>query len=79
MGEDRERDKQIHNGDVGRDFGENGETRSEGKTETDTNFDVTSSTIPVPYHEQKMDRRRTRKIRQKMSGGIESDDQIAAT
>ena len=44
-GEDRERDKQIRNGDVGRDshrrhWREYGETRCEGKTKTNTKFDV---------------------------------------
>ena len=45
MGEDRERDKQIRNGDFGRDshrrhWSEYGETRCEVKTKTDTKFDV---------------------------------------
>ena len=45
MGEDRERDKQKRNGDVGRDSHRRhwrayGETLCEGKTETDTKFDV---------------------------------------
>ena len=45
MGEDREREMPIRNGDVGRDshrryWRECGETRCEGKTETDTKFDV---------------------------------------
>ena len=45
MGEDRELDKQIGDGDVGRDshrrhWREYGETRCEGMTETDTKFDV---------------------------------------
>ena len=45
MGEDRERDKQVRCGGVGRDshrkhWREYGETRREGKTEADTKFDV---------------------------------------
>ena len=45
MDEGREREKQIRNGDVGRDshrrhWSEQEETRCEGKTKTDTKFDV---------------------------------------
>ena len=41
MGEDRERDRQIRNGDVGRDsYRRHGREYGEGKTETDTKFDV---------------------------------------
>ena len=59
MGEDREWEKQIRDGNVGRDshrrhWREHGEARCEGKSEPDTKFDVISSTtIPVPYHERK--------------------------
>ena len=40
---------------------------------------VSSAMIPVPYHVKKMDRRRTRRIQQKLSGNIDIDDLIAAT
>ena len=72
MGEDRERDQQISNGDVGRDS-------HRGKTETDTKFDVIFFDDSSAVSWAEMNRRGTRKIRQKLSGSIEIDDQIATT
>ena len=61
MGEDCERGKQTRNGNNGiysrkphrRHWREHGETRCEGKTETDIKFDVIFYDAAVPYHERK--------------------------
>ena len=72
----------IRNGDVGRDshrthWREYGETLCEGKTETDTEFDVILYEDSNAVSWAEIDRRWTRKIRQKLS--METDDQCAAT
>ena len=84
MGEDRERDKQIRNGDVGRDshrrhWKEYRETRCEGKTETCTKFYVIFYDGSSAVSWAETDTHRTRRIRQKFLRSIEIDDQIAAT
>ena len=53
------------------------ETCCEGQTTTDINFDVVSCVYSAPW--TKVDRHRTRKIWQKLSGGVKIVDQIAAT
>ena len=50
-----------------------------GKTETDTKFDVILYDDSSAVSWAEMDRRWTRKIRRKLSGSIEIDDQCAAT
>ena len=67
MGEDRERDKQVRYGDVGRDshrrhWREYGETRCEGKTGTDTKFNVIFDDDSSAVSWAEMDRGRIRKV-----------------
>ena len=58
MGEDRERDKQIRNGDVGRDshrrhWREYGKPVATARPKQTPSSMLSSTTIPVPYHELK--------------------------
>ena len=61
--------EEIQNESVGE------QTCDEGETSADIKFDVVSCVYSFTC--TKVDRRRTRKIRQKLSGGVEIDEQIS--
>ena len=81
--QDRKRNEQIRNADVGRDSRwkywreEHRETCCEGKTTKVIRFNVVSCICSVPW--TKVDWRGIRNNRLKLSGGIQIDDQISST
>ena len=83
LGSDCEWNQQIRDRNVRRDSRckflreECRETCCESQTTTDIKFDVVSCVCSIPWTQ--VDRHGTRKIRQKFSGGVEIDDQIATT